>query len=134
MKIINFKKEKKLAINYMKKVDIRPRIPEMLIDKLSGGNQQKVVFAKWLASNPKVLIVDEPTLGVDIGAKTEIHKLLWDLVQDGIGIIMISSELPEILAVSSRVIVMNKGRIAEVFENTNNTTQGMIMKATIKSN
>ena len=78
---------------------------------LSGGNQQKVVLAKWLAIKPKILIVDEPTRGVDVGAKKEIHAILDQLAGEGVAIIMISSELPEILGMSDRIIVMHEGQI-----------------------
>ncbi|WP_025950642.1 sugar ABC transporter ATP-binding protein [Geobacillus thermocatenulatus] len=110
--LINRKKEVDLAHHYMKTLDVRPPIPEMAVGQLSGGNQQKVVIGKWLSTKPKVLIVDEPTNGIDIGAKTEIHQLLRQLASEGMGIIVISSELPEILAVSDRVLVMRHGRIA----------------------
>jgi ABC-type sugar transport system ATPase subunit len=79
---------------------------------LSGGNQQKVVIAKWLALHPKVLIMDEPTRGVDIGAKAEVHSLMHQLAGDGVAILMISSELPEIIYMSDRILVMRQGRIA----------------------
>jgi ABC-type sugar transport system ATPase subunit len=79
---------------------------------LSGGNQQRVVVAKWLATQPKVLIVDEPTRGIDVGAKAEIHHLLRALAVNGMAILMISSDMPEILAVSDRVLVMHRGRLA----------------------
>ncbi len=81
-----------------------------MVAQLSGGNQQKVVIAKWLATNPRILILDEPTRGVDVGAKTEIHKLMNELARSGIAIVMISSELPEVLGMSDRVLVMNGGR------------------------
>jgi ABC-type sugar transport system ATPase subunit len=110
--LINRKKEVDLANFYIKTLDIRPPIPEMAAGQLSGGNQQKVVISKWLSTKPKVLIIDEPTNGIDIGAKTEIHKLLRQLASEGMGIIVISSELPEILAVSDRILVMRHGRIA----------------------
>ena len=79
---------------------------------LSGGNQQKVVIAKWLALHPKILIMDEPTRGIDIGAKAEVHGLMHQLAADGVAILMISSELPEILGMSDRILVMRRGRIA----------------------
>jgi ABC-type sugar transport system ATPase subunit len=83
---------------------------------LSGGNQQKVVLAKWLASNPKVLILDEPTRGIDVGAKAELHALMSQLAKSGMGIIMISSDLPEILGMSDRVLVMHEGRAAAILD------------------
>ena len=126
--LLSTPKERELTDKMIDAVDIRPKMPDMLAGKLSGGNQQKVVFAKWMATSPKVLIVDEPTVGVDIGAKTEIHRLLWDLAEQGIGVIMISSELPEILAVSSRVLVMSHGRITGEFTELEGLTQEMIME------
>ncbi len=85
--------------------------PEQAIESLSGGNQQKVILARWLARDPKVLIVDEPTRGVDVGAKAEVHQILVQLAFRGIAILMISSELPEVLAVSDRIVTMRQGRI-----------------------
>jgi ABC-type sugar transport system ATPase subunit len=93
---------------------------------LSGGNQQKVVLAKWLASDPKVLILDEPTRGIDVGAKAEVHALMGRLVKAGMGIIMISSELSEILGMSDRILVMSEGRVAAILDQKE-TTQEIIM-------
>jgi inositol transport system ATP-binding protein len=78
---------------------------------LSGGNQQKVVLAKWLTGEVKIMILDEPTRGIDVGAKAEIHRLMGGLARQGVGIIMISSELPEIIGMSDRIVVMQEGRI-----------------------
>jgi rhamnose transport system ATP-binding protein len=86
-----------------------------ILSQLSGGNQQKVVVGKWLASKPKLLIVDEPTRGVDVGAKAEIHRLMSELAQQGLGILMISSELPEVLGMSDRILVMRQGRLVAEF-------------------
>jgi rhamnose transport system ATP-binding protein len=83
---------------------------------LSGGNQQKVVLAKWLARRPSLLIVDEPTRGIDVGTKAEVHRLLSDLANEGIAILMISSELPEVLGMADRVIVLFEGRVAAELE------------------
>ena len=105
-------REKQLASEYIQILDIRPPLAEMNAGQLSGGNQQKIVIAKWLSTEPKILIIDEPTNGIDIGAKTEIHKLLRRLTNKGIGIIVISSELPEVMAVSDRILVMKQGRIS----------------------
>jgi len=85
--------------------------PEQLIARLSGGNQQKVALARWLALRPKVLIVDEPTRGIDVGAKVEVHHLLFDMARAGIAVIAISSELPEVLAISDRIVTMREGRV-----------------------
>ena len=86
--------------------------PEQEIRNLSGGNQQKVILAKWLLGNPKVLILDEPTRGIDVGSKSEIHRLMCEYAKQGLAIIMISSELPEVLGMSDRIIVMREGRIS----------------------
>ena len=84
---------------------------DQLVGNLSGGNQQKVVLARWLALRPRVLIVDEPTRGIDVGAKVEVHNLLFQMAEAGIAIIVISSELPEILAVADRIVTMREGRV-----------------------
>jgi ABC-type sugar transport system ATPase subunit len=110
--LIKRQKELDLANHYVKTLDVRPALPHMAAGQLSGGNQQKVVIGKWLSTKPDILIIDEPTNGIDIGAKTEIHKLLRKLASEGMGIIVISSELPEVLAVSDRILVMRHGRIA----------------------
>lgn len=110
--VISVAKEKALARDYVQRLAIRTPSIEQKVMYLSGGNQQRVVIAKWLATNPRVLIVDEPTRGVDVGAKAEIHSLLSDLAKQGVGILMISSELPEVLAMSDRILVMYAGTIA----------------------
>jgi rhamnose transport system ATP-binding protein len=104
--------ERTAAEGYVNRLRIRAASVYQEAGTLSGGNQQKVAVARWLATNPAVLILDEPTQGVDIGAKSEMHALMQDLVERGLAIIMISSELPEILGMSDRVVVMRKGRIA----------------------
>ncbi|MBI9096092.1 MAG: sugar ABC transporter ATP-binding protein [Sphaerochaeta sp.] len=113
--LVNAKKKRVLAKKWIEQLGVRPAFPDMLVEQFSGGNQQKVVLAKWLASEPKVLIVDEPTHGVDIGAKSEIHRLLRTLSEEGIGVMVISSELPEILALCDRILVMRMGRIVGEF-------------------
>ena len=108
--------ERRMAQDAIKRFSIRAYGPEQLVGTLSGGNQQKVVVGKWLASNPKVLIIDEPTRGVDVGAKAEIHRLIGQLAaEQGLAILMISSELPEILGMSDRVLVMREGRLVAEF-------------------
>ena len=105
------RRERKDLESYRKALNIRMASPEQTIESLSGGNQQKVILARWLARDPKVLIVDEPTRGVDVGAKAEVHQILVQLAFRGIAILMISSELPEVLAVSDRIVTMRQGRI-----------------------
>jgi rhamnose transport system ATP-binding protein len=83
-----------------------------LVGTLSGGNQQKVVLAKWLATDPKLLIVDEPTRGIDVGTKAEVHRLMSSLAADGLAIVMVSSELPEVLGMADRIVVLREGRVA----------------------
>ena len=96
---------------------------------LSGGNQQKVVLAKWILEPIKVLILDEPTRGIDVGAKAEIHKLMCDLAKEGIAVIMISSELPEILGMSDRVYVMHEGDLTGEFAREEATQEKIMMAA-----
>lgn len=109
--ILMIGKERRLAETYVGKLAIKTPTIDQKATYLSGGNQQRVVIAKWLATNPKLLIVDEPTRGVDVGAKAEIHSLLCDLAKQGMAIMMISSDLPEVLAMSDRILVMHQGRI-----------------------
>jgi len=110
--ILKDNKDKKLAREYIDKLNIKTPGEEQEVRYLSGGNQQKVVLAKWLIKNAKILIFDEPTRGIDVGAKKEVYSLMNELAGQGVGIIMISSELPEILGMSDRVLVMNHGEIA----------------------
>ena len=105
------KNEKQLCADYISKLSVKTSSDKTMVKQLSGGNQQKIVLAKWLATHPQVLLLDEPTRGVDINAKVEIYKLMKTLADEGMGIIMVSSELPEILAVSDRVLVMCEGEI-----------------------
>ncbi len=104
------------AGRYVDELDIRTPSLRQKALFLSGGNQQKVVVAKWLASKPRVLIMDEPTRGIDVGAKAEVHAIMGQLAQAGVGIIMISSELPEILGVSDRIMVMSEGRVTAILD------------------
>lgn len=109
---VNGKEENSIVNKYIKEMSIKTPSPDQVVGNLSGGNQQKVVISKWLATNPKVLILDEPTRGVDVGAKAEIYSIMNELVASGLSIIMISSELPEIINMSDRVLVMCRGSIA----------------------
>ena len=113
---------------FIKTLGIKTPSTEQKVVNLSGGNQQKIVIAKWVARNPKVLIVDEPTRGIDIGAKAEVHALLARLARDGMGIIAISSDLPEVLAISDRIAVVKGGRISRILERAE-ATQETVMEA-----
>lgn len=99
------------AQQYVKDLNIKVRDVDQCTETLSGGNQQKVILAKWMLAKPEVLILDEPTRGVDVGAKYEIYQIMNELVSKGVAIIMISSELPEILGMSDRIYVMHEGTI-----------------------
>jgi inositol transport system ATP-binding protein len=103
--------ERAMVEDYRRKLNIRMASPEQVIANLSGGNQQKVVLARWLALGPKVLIVDEPTRGIDVAAKAEVHHLLYELADAGIAVLAISSELPEVMTVSDRIVTMREGRV-----------------------
>lgn len=127
---INKKKEKEISLNYIKKMNTKVSSPNLEVHKLSGGNQQKVVIAKWLATHPKVLLLDEPTRGIDIGAKTEIYKLINELAEQGMGIIVVSSELPEALAVSDKILVMSESKQTALL-NRAEATEESIMQAAI---
>ncbi len=108
---VNSRKEQAIVSQFVEKLQVRTPSLKQDVGKLSGGNQQKVVLARWLAAKPKVLILDEPTRGIDVGAKAEIYHLINDLANEGLGIMFISSELPEILGLSDRIYVMQNGRI-----------------------
>ncbi|GAX90747.1 sugar ABC transporter ATP-binding protein [Effusibacillus lacus] len=122
------RKEQELSSSTIKQLLIKTPNAEQAVESLSGGNQQKVVIGKWLATQPKILILDEPTRGVDIGAKKEIYDLMNQLAEQGVAIIMISSELPEVLGMSDRILVMHEGRITGEFTREE-ATQEIIMHA-----
>ena len=109
--MVNYGKENEIVENGIRSLDIKTPSKKQRVGNLSGGNQQKVVLAKWLASDPEVLFLDEPTRGVDVGAKAEIYKIMNDLAARGMAIVMISSEMPEIVNMCDRIIVMSEGRI-----------------------
>jgi len=121
-------RERGLVEEYGKRLRLRARSVTQPARDLSGGNQQKVVLSKWLATRPKVLILDEPTRGIDVGAKAEVHRLMGELAASGLAILMISSELPEILAMSDRVLVMREGRLVAEIDRAA-ATQERIMAA-----
>lgn len=128
--VIDNAKENVLYDRYSKELKIKTPSPEQLIGNLSGGNQQKCCLAKWLALNPKVIIMDEPTRGIDVGVKSEIHDIIDDLTRQGIAVIMISSELPEIIGASDRIIVLYEGeKMGEFDSRFDEITQETLMHA-----
>ena len=122
--------ELELAERYATQLRVRMTDVEQLVSALSGGNQQKVVIAKWLATQPRVLILDEPTRGIDIGAKVEVHRIISELAAGGLGIILISSDLPEVLAMSDRVLVMHEGRLTAELSRAEATEERVMFAAT----
>jgi rhamnose transport system ATP-binding protein len=120
--------ERATAESFRQRLSIRAGSVDLPVGKLSGGNQQKVLLSKWLNTRPRVLILDEPTRGIDVGAKAEVHAMIAELAAEGIGIIMISSDLPEVLAISDRVLVMREGRQMGIFER-DEATQESVMTA-----
>jgi ribose transport system ATP-binding protein len=131
--LLNKTMEQKQSDAYREKMDIKSYSSNQQVIKLSGGNQQKVVISKWLVTDPKILLLDEPTRGIDVNAKNEIYKLIDDLAAKGMAIVVVSSELPEIMAISDRIITMCEGRLTEVFER-NEFTEEKILKAALPSN
>ena len=111
-KWLDLKREQRDVTEIIERLNIKPHNMKAIVQNLSGGNQQKVVLGKWLLSQPKILILDEPTRGIDVGAKHEIYKIMRELTEQGVSVIMISSELPELLGMSDRVIVIRNGRIS----------------------
>ena len=109
--------------DWISRLKVRAISPKAKVVELSGGNQQKVVIAKWLETSPLVLILDEPTRGVDVGAKSEIHSIMGELVRQGVAILMISSELPEVLGMSDRILVMSGGRLTDVISREDATPE-----------
>ncbi|MFW5988163.1 MAG: sugar ABC transporter ATP-binding protein, partial [bacterium] len=128
---IDFEKENKEIEKYIKKLNIKTASNNSLVKALSGGNQQKVVIAKLLYTDVDILLFDEPTRGIDVGAKREIYKLMDELTKEGKSIIMISSELPEVLGMSDRVLVMNEGHITDIY-NCQGLTQEKVIKSATK--
>jgi ABC-type sugar transport system ATPase subunit len=127
------KKEEEIANKYCKNLRIRTPNTKEIVKNLSGGNQQKIVISKWLAINPKILILDDPTRGIDVGAKKEIYSLINQLVKEKIGIILISSELPEIINISDRILVMREGRITGEFTRKEATQEKIMELAALKN-
>ncbi|MEM0907542.1 MAG: sugar ABC transporter ATP-binding protein [Pseudomonadota bacterium] len=112
------------------RLDVRAASWETAVEDLSGGNQQKVVIAKWLATKPKIIILDEPTKGIDVGSKAAVHDFIGELAEDGLAVILITSELPEAMGLSDRIIVMHEGRIVDAFDRGSWTPEAIVASAT----
>jgi rhamnose transport system ATP-binding protein len=128
--ILDRRRARRLARDYTERLRVRATGPDQLAGALSGGNQQKVVLAKWLTTSPEILLLDEPTRGIDIGAKAEVHRIVSRLAADGLAILLISSELPEVLAASDRVLVFHQGRLTGVFGRAEATEERLMFAAT----
>ena len=128
-RVVRRGEERRIVRNYVDRLRIRTPSLEQEVSKLSGGNQQKVVLARWLARRPKVLILDEPTRGVDVGAKAEIHSIISSLAADGVAVLVISSELPEVLQIADRIIVMQNGRVTGVLGRAEATEERILTLA-----
>jgi rhamnose transport system ATP-binding protein len=126
---INFQRERQLAVSYVDQLGIKTRSVDAPVGDLSGGNQQKIAISRWLATQPKLLILDEPTQGIDVGAKAEIHRLMGELAAQGMAILMISSELQEILGMSDRIVVMHGGTVTGTLGRSEATQEKIIAAA-----
>ena len=122
-------RERSIATDYTQRLGIKTPSIAVPVANLSGGNQQKVALSRWLMTQPRVLILDEPTQGIDVGAKAEIHALMSELAAQGVAILMISSELPEVLGMSDRIAVMHEGRVAGVLERSDATQEKVLALA-----
>ena len=127
--LVDDKSARQKSAEGTQRLAVKMRDDEQAIRELSGGNQQKVVIGKWLLTNPKVLLLDEPTRGIDVGAKAEVHRVIVELAQSGLAVLMVSSDLPEVLALSDRVLVMRGGQIVSTFDREDATAEGIIAAA-----
>ena len=123
------KRNDQIVDGYCRKLNVKTPSYQQRVMNLSGGNQQKVILAKWLSVNPKVLILDEPTRGIDIGTKHDIYELMLELARGGLAVIFISSELPEVVGVSNRVVVMREGEVRAVLEKDDISQENIISRA-----
>ena len=131
--MVNTAREREITQEYIDKMHTKTPSLEQTVTNLSGGNQQKVMIGRWLATHPKLLILDEPTRGVDVGAKAEIYEIMNELTKQGVSIIMISSELPEIINMADRVYVMYDGRITGCIDYENVSQEAIMKLATLET-
>lgn len=128
--LLTTRRENRAAGPWAGRLEVKTSALDMHAATMSGGNQQKVVIAKWLATEPRLLIIDEPTRGIDVGTKAEVHRLLSDLAGQGLAILMISSELPEVLGMADRVLVVHEGRITADIDRADATPENVMRAAT----
>jgi methyl-galactoside transport system ATP-binding protein/inositol transport system ATP-binding protein len=126
--LLNTKLVNTKSLEYINAIQIKTPSQEQLVMNLSGGNQQKVLVGRWLMTDPEILFLDEPTRGIDVGTKSEIHRLISQLAGQGKSIVMVSSELPEILGMSDRVVVLCQGKLTGILENNDELTQEIVMQ------
>ena len=131
--MVNTAREREITQEYIDKMHTKTPSLEQTVTNLAGGNQQKVMIGRWLATHPKLLILDEPTRGVDVGAKAEIYEIMNELTKQGVSIIMISSELPEIINMADRVYVMYDGRITGCIDYENVSHEAIMKLATLET-
>ena len=129
LSFIDKKKVTDNAKSYIQSLNVSTPSPRQLVKKLSGGNQQKVVIAKWLLAKSKILIMDEPTRGIDVNAKAEIYELMKNFAEDGGSIILVSSELPEVLGCSNRIMVMREGYVTGFLDSAEATEENVMLFA-----
>ena len=127
--LLDDKKQRDTANQYVERLQIKTPSIDKRIQDLSGGNQQKAILARWLLSNPEILLLDEPTHGIDVGAKGEIYQIIRDLKKAGIGIILVSSEMPELILMSDRIAVMNNGELSGKLRKEEITEENIMMLA-----
>jgi ABC-type sugar transport system ATPase subunit len=130
LKMIQFDEVRTLSTEMARKLDVRLQSIEQIVESLSGGNQQKVVLAKWLCLNPRVLLLDEPTRGIDVVAKEEIYRLLERLSSQGVATVVISSEMQEVLGIADRILVMHEGEISGELESDQFSEEAVVNLAT----
>src|SRR5207245_11007496 len=131
--VIQRRSERRLAEGAVQRFGVRTSGIDSPITSLSGGNQQKAIISRWLLTRPKVLLLDDPTRGVDVGAKAELYRLMDQLCRDGLGIVVTSSELPELLTLCDRILVLCEGRLTAEFAATEATEQGIMEAATMRN-
>lgn len=127
---LNDAAERGLSQQFREKLSIKCASLDQKVGELSGGNQQKVVIGKWLATKPGIIVLDEPTKGIDVGSKSAVHAFIGDLVKDGLSVIMVSSELPEVMGMCDRIVVMHQGRMARIFDRPDFTAEAIVAAAT----